>query len=108
MVDWLKRRPARVALTLVVALIAGGLAISFPPDTAVLLAIDFGTWVEAAVAVYVAAQVTRVRPLVTFLRATFSPRARRSKRQSRTRSLLKRDRQSDEEPAAVAALAAAL
>jgi hypothetical protein len=109
MVEWLKERSLRAVLTLVVALIAAGLAISFPPDIAFLLAIDLGTWVEAAVAVYIAAQVTRIRPLMAFLRATFSSRVMRSGRQSRTPSLTSRDRQSsDDEPAPAAALGAAL
>jgi hypothetical protein len=99
MVEWLKRRSGRVALTLMVTVIAAGLAISFPPDIAFLLAICVGTWVEAAVAVYVAAQITRVRPLLTFMKAKVSARVRRSARQTRTASQRRDSSSNDDEPA---------
>ena len=89
MLQWLKHRFFRVIVTLIVIVLVAGLATSFPPDFALLMAVDLSTWVEAALAVYVATQVARVRPLVMFIRAKVLGRLRRSARQARTRSVSK-------------------
>ena len=103
----LKLWTGRAALALVVVLLAAGLAYSFPADIAFLFAIDIGTWLEAAVAVYVAAQVTKIRPVVSFLRARLFGRQRKSARQVRTRTAAKRDLPAnDDDPGPVVRLAA--
>lgn len=95
--NWLKLWTARAAVALVVILILTGLASTFPADVAFLMAIDLGTWVEAAVAVYVASQVTKVRPLLTFVRARFSKGPR--ERMRRTRALRMEKSSNDDKPA---------
>lgn len=92
----LKLWTTRAALALIVALVAVGLAYSFPFDLAVLMAIDLGTWVEAAVAVYVVAQVTKVRPIIAHLRLRFCQR--RSRREVRTVSRGDKITASDSDP----------
>jgi uncharacterized membrane protein len=107
MLEWLKRRSARAVLALIVMLLVAGLAVSFPPDLAFLMALDVSTWVEAAVAVYVATQLTKVRPLLIFVRARLFGRTRKSPRQSRTRAITKTaEASNDDEPAAVLGFAA--
>ena len=101
----LRQWSSRAALALIVAVLLVGLASSFPADIAFLMAIDLGTWIEAAVAVYVVTQVTRIRPIFGFLRARFFPH-RRSRRQIRKRVARKEQPSSDDDPAAVWAIAA--
>jgi len=102
--NFLRHWSSRAVVTVIVILILAGLATSFPADIAFLMAIDLGTWVEAAVAVYVATQVTKIRPILTFIRARFFTR-RSSKRQIRTR-VTRRDKSADDDPAPEWALAA--
>jgi hypothetical protein len=85
MVEWLKLWSGRAALALLVALFAVGLAYSFPVDLAFLFALDLATWVETAIAVYAAMQVTRIRPLLTLVRARLFARRRTVRRQARKR-----------------------
>lgn len=103
MLQWLKKRSGRAVLALVFMLLVAGLAISFPPDLAFLFAIDLSAWVEAAVAVYVAAQVTRIRPLLTILSARLALRRRRSQRQRRSAGAARKERSNDEEDAPASA-----
>jgi len=102
--NWLKLWTARAALAIIVVLILAGLASIFPADVAFLMAIDLGTWVEAAFAVYVASQVTKVRPALTFIRARFFNRRRARLR--RTRAVRMKNPSKDDEPAPWHALAA--
>jgi hypothetical protein len=97
MLDWLKRRSERALVALIVMLLAAGLAFSFPPDVALLFAVDLSTWVEAAVAVYFVAQVTKIRPIIVFLRARLSLRKRRSAREKRTRGIATRREPSNDD-----------
>ena len=107
MLQWLRYRLFRVIVTLIVIVLVAGLATSFPPDFALLMAVDLGTWVEAALAVYVATQVARVRPILMFVRAKIFGRLRGSTRQTRTRPVRKPlERSNDDEPAAELAFAA--
>ena len=100
MLQWLKQRLFRVIVTLIVIVLVAGLAASFPPDLAFLMAVDLSTWVEAALAVYVAAQLTRVRPILTYVRTRFLGGFRKSSRQRRTRAVAKtREPSNDDEPA---------
>jgi hypothetical protein len=69
--ELLKLWSGRTALVLMVAALAVGLVYIFPADVAFLFAIDLATYVEAAVVVFTAAQVTKVRPLVAVIRARF-------------------------------------
>jgi len=78
--NWLKHWTSRAALAAIVILLVAGLATSFPADIAFLMAIDLGTWVEAAVAVYVVAQFTKIRPILTFVRARLFSQQRSPKR----------------------------
>jgi hypothetical protein len=103
--DWLKHWSSRVAMMVIVILLLAGLATSFPADIGFLMAIDLGTWIEAAIAVYVVAQVTKIRPLVSFLRVRLFNQ-RRSKRQIRTRVPRRQKSISDDDPAPKWALAA--
>jgi len=106
MLQWLKQRLIRVTVTLIAVMLVAGLAASFPPDLAFLMALDLSTWVEAALAVYLATQVARVRPIVMFVRAKMFARLRRSARQVRTRSPAKSlEKSNDDEPAGVLAVA---
>ena len=100
----LRQWSSRAALALIVAVLVVGLASSFPADIAFLMAIDLGTWVEAAVAVYVVTQVTRIRPIFGILRVRFFSQ-RRSRRQVRRRVARKERRSKDDDPAAVWAMA---
>lgn len=102
----LKLWTSRAVLALIVVLLVAGLAYSFPLDLAFLLAIDLATWVEAAVAVYVAAQVTRIRPLLTFVRARLFTSGRRSRRRRTRLPLRRRSPSNDDGPAPALALAA--
>jgi hypothetical protein len=86
-IEWLKRRSGRTAIALVVMLLAAGFAVSFPADIAFIMALDLSTWVEAFVVVCVAAQVTKVRPILVLLRARLRSWRRGSQRQSRTRAV---------------------
>jgi O-antigen/teichoic acid export membrane protein len=79
----LRHWTSRAVLVLLIVLLVAGLAYSFPIDAAFLFAIDLASWVEAAVAVYVVSQVTRIRPIIAYLRGLFSGRSRRSRRQFR-------------------------
>ena len=106
MLEWLKKRSGRTAIALIVMLIAMGLALSFPPDIAFLFAIDMGTWFEAAIAVYVVAQVTRIRPLVAFLKARLAIRHRRAARRPRTAAVERKEASNDDKPRSPFALAA--
>jgi hypothetical protein len=107
MLQWLKHRLFRVIVTLIVIMLVAGLATSFPPDFALLMAVDLSTWVEAALAVYVATQITRVRPILIFIRARILGPLRRSARHARTRPLKKLLKPSnDDEPPAELAFAA--
>jgi hypothetical protein len=99
MLEWLKQRSIRAIVAVIVIVLVAGLAVSFPPDFALLMAVDLSTWVEAALAVYAATQVGRVRPVLMFLRAKMFGRLRASTRHARTRSLKKPDELSnDDEP----------
>ena len=105
MLQWLKQRLIRVTVMLIAIVLVAGLAASFPPDLAFLMALDLSTWVEAALAVYLATQVTRVRPILMFVRAKMFARSRRSARQVRNRSATKSPEQSkDDEPAGALAV----
>ena len=105
MLQWLKHRFLRILVALIVMLIVAGLATSFPPDLAFLFAIDVSAWVEAAVAVYVVAQITRIRPLLTFLRARLAHGGRSAARQVRTRAEAREEPSNDDEPRRRLALA---
>ena len=103
----LRQWSGRAALTLILIVIVAGLASTFPADLAFLMALDLSTCVEAAVAVYVAAQVTKIRPILSFLRARFALRRRAAARERRTRSAAtRRESSSDDDPAPRLALAA--
>ena len=103
----LRQWSGRAALTLILIVIVAGLASTFPADLAFLMALDLSTWVEAAVAVYVAAQVTKIRPILSFLRARFVLGRRTAARERRTRAVAKRRESSnDDDPAPRLALAA--
>jgi len=105
MLQWLKQRLVRVTVMLIAIVLVAGLAASFPPDLAFLMALDLSTWVEAALAVYLATQVARVRPILMFVRAKMFARLRRSARQVRTRSAVKSlEPSNDDEPAGALAL----
>jgi hypothetical protein len=107
MLQWLRHRFFRVIVTLIVIVLVAGLATAFPPDFALLMAVDLSTWVEAAIAVYVATQVARVRPALMFLRAKIFGRSRGSTRQALTRSLRKPlEPSNDDDPADRLVLAA--
>ena len=100
MFEWLKQRTFRVIVTLIVIVLVAGLAASFPPDLAFLMAFDLSTWVEAALAVYLATQVARVKPILTFVRAKILRRLRRSSREMRTRRITKAlEPSNDDDPA---------
>lgn len=102
----LRQWSGRAALTLILIVIVAGLASTFPADLAFLMALDLSTWVEAAIAVYVAAQITRIRPILTLLGARF-PLRRTGARETRTRAVAKRRESSnDDDPAPRLALAA--
>ena len=106
MLQWLKQRIFRVTVTLIAIVLVAGLAASFPPDLAFLMALDLSTWVEAALAVYLATQVARVRPMVMFVRARMQ-RLRRSARQPRTRGPANAlENSNDDDPAPQLGLAA--
>lgn len=91
--------------SILVVMFAAGLAYSFPADMAFLLAINLVTWAEAAIAVYVVATVTKVRPLVTYLRAIFLRRRAGAVRQQRTHKIPRPDcsNDNDDDPIALAA-----
>jgi len=98
---------SRAMMALIVVLIAVGLAYSFPMDVAFLMAIDLGTWIEAAVAIYVVSSVTRIRPIVAILRTRLFALRKRSRRRTRTPAASKRMAPSnDEDPAQAFAVAA--
>lgn len=106
MMNWLKHWSGRIAMALIVAIFVAGLASTFPADIAFLMAVDLGTWVEAAIAVYVVAQVTKVRPAIAFLRARLFFRKQRSSRGKYTRSVaIKRESSNDDDPASLLAIA---
>jgi membrane protein implicated in regulation of membrane protease activity len=96
----LRHWTSRAVLLLLIVLLVAGLAYSFPIDAAFLFAIDLASWVEAAVAVYVVSQVTRIRPIIAYLRARFSGRSRTSQRQFRQRRTSVRREADDDHPAA--------
>ena len=99
MLQWLKQRLFRAIVTLIVIVLIAGLATSFPPDFALLMAVDLSTWVEAALAVYLATQVGRVKPILIFVRAKIFAGLRRTGRRRRTRSGAKAlERSNDDEP----------
>lgn len=103
----LKQWFGRALLALIVMLLAAALAYSFPADIALLLAVDLGTWVEAAVAVYVTARFAKIRPLIAFLRAHLAVRSARSPRQPRSRAVAAQKQPcNDDEHRPLAALAA--
>jgi hypothetical protein len=88
-------------------MLVAGLAYSFPLDVAFLMAVDLGTWIEAAVAVYVVSNVTRIRPILAFIRARQSVFRRRSRREVRTPAVSRRRESSnDDDPAPSLAFAA--
>jgi hypothetical protein len=58
----LKAWAYRLAVMALVAVVAMGLAYSYPADLALLFAVDIATYLEAAVTVWAVAQVTRVKP----------------------------------------------
>jgi hypothetical protein len=67
-----------------IAVLAVGLVYIFPADVAFLFALDLATYVEAAIVVFAASKVTKVRPLIAFIRTRFVrslSRMRRSRRQ---------------------------
>ena len=102
----LKLWTSRAIVALIVVLIMVGLAYSFPLDLAFLMAIDLGTWVEAAVAVYVVTNVTRIRPVLAMVRAWIQ-RLQRSRRRTRTSRLPKKVKPSnDDKPAPSLSIAA--
>ena len=105
MLDWLKQRSRRMLFALVVMLFAAALASSFPADIAFLFAIDLGTWVEAAVAVYLVASVARIRPIMAFVRARlFRARPRSARR--RIAVTKRREPSNEDGPAPAFAVAA--
>jgi hypothetical protein len=83
--EFLKLWFGRAALMLVVALLAAGLVYTFPADLAFLLAVDLATWAEAVVVVFAAAQITKVRPFLTYIRARLFVRRRQRPRALRQR-----------------------
>ena len=100
MLEWLKQRSMRVVVAVIVIVLVAGLAVSFPPDFALLMAVDLSTWVEAAISVYIATQLTRVRPAAAFIRMKLSGRVRKSQRRTRVRSVSRTsDAANDEDPA---------
>ena len=106
MLEGLKQRLVRATVTLIFIALVAGLATSFPPDLAFLMALDLSTWVEAALAVYVATQVTKIRPMLIFVRAKLFGRFRRSARQTRTRgAATPREASNDDEPTAALGIA---
>jgi hypothetical protein len=68
MIESLKRWTYRVAMLALVSVLLIGLAYTFPADAALLFAIDLATYVEVAVAVYVAGQVARLKPMLAMAR----------------------------------------
>lgn len=107
MFEGLKHRLGRAVVAAIVIVLVAGLAASFPPDLAFLMAVDLSTWVEAALAVYVVAQVAKVRPALIFVRAKVLGRLRRSVRRTRTRAVGKpREASNDDHPARALGFAA--
>lgn len=58
----------RVFAALLITVLAAGLAYTLPADLALLAAIDYAVWVDAMVGVFVFAQVSRIRPIMSLAR----------------------------------------
>jgi hypothetical protein len=94
----LKLWAIRAALAFLIVLIAVGFAYSFPVDIAFLMAMDLATWIEAAVAVTIATQVIKIRPMLTFLRARFFSRRGSGRRVRAHRARREKPVNEDEPP----------
>jgi len=71
MIDNLKRWAYRMTMLVLVSVLLIGLAYPFPADVALLFAVDLAAYVEAVVAVYVTAQVIRLKPMLTMAKQWF-------------------------------------
>jgi hypothetical protein len=96
---------------LILALLVAGLASTFPPDLALLGAIDFASYVDVLIGVYLVATVTRAGPLLhgarQFARRWFRlgrPRQRRRPRSASRHAVPPPD--NDDDPARFILLAA--
>ncbi|MEO7411051.1 MAG: hypothetical protein ABIU10_07005 [Sphingomicrobium sp.] len=77
----------RVVMALMVALFVYAFAQTLPIDFALLVAVDMAVYVDALVGVYVIAQVTKLRPMIAYLRLRASAfRGRLNKRARRIRT----------------------
>lgn len=86
MIRRLKQWAYRLAMLLLVSVLAMGLAYSFPADLALLFAADLSVYVEAVVMVFVAAQVAKVRPMLSMARVWLSAAYGRARGRTSLRS----------------------
>jgi hypothetical protein len=86
------KRCRKLLALLILALLVAGLASTFPPDLALLGAIDFASYLDVLIGVYLVTTVTKVGPLLQaarqFARRWFRLGRPRQKRQPRSASTL--------------------
>ena len=64
----LKRWAGRIFMAALVTLFVFAFAYSLPADFALLAAIDMATYVDALIGVYVVARISRLRPILEYLK----------------------------------------
>jgi hypothetical protein len=82
---------AMSAMSLLIIVIAVGLAYSFPADLAMLAAVDLSVYVDALVGAYLVASLVKVRPALQLARSAIRAVGRRlGGRRKRSRSRIQR------------------
>ena len=68
----------RVFMAALVCLFVFAFAYTLPADFALLAAIDMATYVDAFIGVYIVSRITRLRPMLSYLRLRLAVQLRRS------------------------------